>query len=69
MTYDPTRAAGRIPANVERDINLYQSSNFLGGGDLVPGGGFHGHYASYNLKDRPTSSISIWTSSTASRNC
>jgi hypothetical protein len=53
VTYDPTRAAGRIPANVERYINLYQSSNFLGGGDLVPGGGFHGHYASYNLKDRP----------------
>ena len=53
VTYDPTRAAGRIPANVERYINLYQSSNFLGGGDLAPGGGFHGHYASYNLKDRP----------------
>jgi pimeloyl-ACP methyl ester carboxylesterase len=52
VTYDPTRAAGRIPANVERYINLYQSSNFLGGGDLAPGGGFHGHYASYNLKDR-----------------
>jgi hypothetical protein len=53
VTYDPTRAAGRIPANVERYINLYQSSNFLGGGDLAPGAGFHGHYASYNLKDRP----------------
>src|ERR1700722_14948503 len=53
VTYDPTRAAGRIPANVERYINLYQSSNFLGGGDLVQGGGFHGHYASFNLKERP----------------
>ncbi|MFZ0779456.1 MAG: LysM domain-containing protein, partial [Xanthobacteraceae bacterium] len=42
-----------IPANVERYINLYQSSNILGGGDLEPGRGFHGHYASYNLKDRP----------------
>ncbi len=53
ITYDPTRAAHAIPANVERYINLYQSSNILGGGDLEPGHGFHGHYASYNLKDRP----------------
>ena len=52
VTYDPTRAAGRIPANVERYINLFQSSNILGGGDLAPGRGFHGNYASYNLKDR-----------------
>jgi hypothetical protein len=52
ITYDPTRAAHPIPANVERYINLYQSSNILGGGDLEPGRGFHGHYASYNLKDR-----------------
>src|SRR6516165_3603430 len=52
VTYDPTRGAGRVPANVERYINLFQSSNILGGGDLTPGRGFHGHYASYNLKDR-----------------
>ncbi len=52
VTYDPTRAADRVPANVHRYINLYQSSNILGGGDLAPGHGFHGHYASYNLKDR-----------------
>jgi len=53
ITYDPTRAAHSIPANVQRYINLYQSSNFLGGGDLEPGRGFHGAYASFNLKDRP----------------
>ncbi len=53
ITYDPTRSAPAVPANVERYINLYQSSNILGGGDLEPGRGFHGHYASYNLKDRP----------------
>ncbi len=53
ITYDPTRSAGQVPANVERYINLYQSSNFLGGGDPAPGRGFHGHYASFNLKDRP----------------
>jgi thioesterase domain-containing protein len=53
ITYDATRAAdGSVPANVHRYINLYQSSNVLGGGDLAPGSGFHGHYASYNLKDR-----------------
>jgi len=53
VTYDPTRMAGKVPANVERYINLYQSSNMLGGGDLTQGSGFHGHYASFNLKDRP----------------
>jgi len=53
ITYDPTRMSHTIPANVERYINLYQSSNFLGGGDLGEGRGFHGHYASFNLKDRP----------------
>jgi hypothetical protein len=53
ITYDATRAAdGSVPANVHRYINLYQSSNILGGGDLTPGSGFHGHYASYDLKDR-----------------
>ncbi|MFZ3357919.1 MAG: LysM domain-containing protein [Xanthobacteraceae bacterium] len=53
ITYDPTRMAASVPANVERYINLYQSSNILGGGDLTPGRGFHGNYASFNLKDRP----------------
>jgi LysM repeat protein len=53
ITYDPNRTAGSIPANVERYIDLYQSSNVLGGGDLAPGHGFHGHYAAFNLKDRP----------------
>jgi thioesterase domain-containing protein len=52
ITYDPNRGGDTIPANVHRYINLYQSSNILGGGDLPPGPGFHGHYASYNLKDR-----------------
>jgi LysM domain len=52
ITYDPNRTAGSIPANVERYIDLYQSSNILGGGDLAPGRGFHGHYASFNLNNR-----------------
>ena len=53
VTYDPTRMADKVPPNVQRYVNLYQSSNILGGGDLTPSAGFHGHYASYNLKDRP----------------
>lgn len=52
ITYDPNRGSDTIPGNVHRYINLYQSSNILGGGDLPPGPGFRGHYASYNLKDR-----------------
>jgi len=51
VTYDPSRIAGDVPPNVERYINLYQSSNFMGGGNVVQGSRFHGHYASYNLKD------------------
>jgi LysM repeat protein len=54
VTYDPTRFAHSVPPNVERYVNLYQSSNILGGGgDVVQGRGFHGHYASFDLKDRP----------------
>jgi len=54
VTYDPTRFADSLPPNVERYINLYQSDNVLlgGGGDVVQGRGFHGHYASFDLKDR-----------------
>jgi LysM repeat protein len=52
VTYDPNRFAHSIPANVHRYINLYQSSNVLGGGDLAPARGFHGNYASFNLKNR-----------------
>ncbi len=51
VTYDPTRIADDVPPNVERYINIYQSSNFMGGGNVVQGSGFHGNYASYNLKD------------------
>jgi len=52
ITYDPNRFAHKVPANVHRYINLYQSSNVLGGGDLAPGPGFHGNYASFNLINR-----------------
>ncbi|MFZ0606866.1 MAG: LysM peptidoglycan-binding domain-containing protein [Xanthobacteraceae bacterium] len=51
VTYDPTRIADDVPPNVARYINVYQSSSFMGGGNVVQGTRFHGHYASYNLKD------------------
>jgi hypothetical protein len=51
VTYDPSRIADDVPPNVERYINIYQSSNFMGGGNVVQGQRFHGHYASFNLKD------------------
>jgi hypothetical protein len=50
VTYDPTRIADNVPPNVERYINVYQSSNIMGGGNVVQGSRFHGHYASFNLK-------------------
>jgi fermentation-respiration switch protein FrsA (DUF1100 family) len=51
ITYDPSRIADDVPPNVERYINVFKSSNFMGGGNVVQGSRFHGHYASYNLKD------------------
>jgi hypothetical protein len=51
ITYDPSRIADDVPPNVERYINIFQSSNLMGGGNVVQGQRFHGHYASYNLKD------------------
>jgi hypothetical protein len=51
VTYEPTRFADDVPPNVERYINLYQSDSILGGGDVVQDRRFHGHYASFNLKD------------------
>jgi hypothetical protein len=51
VTYDPSRIADEVPPNVERYINIYQSSNMMGGGNVVQGPRFHGHYASFNLKE------------------
>jgi hypothetical protein len=51
VTFDPTRIADDVPPNVERYINVFQSSNIMGGGNVVQGSRFHGHYASFNLKD------------------
>jgi pimeloyl-ACP methyl ester carboxylesterase len=51
VTYDPSRLAEDVPPNVERYINIFQSTNVMGGGNVVQGSRFHGNYASYNLKD------------------
>jgi hypothetical protein len=51
VTTDPNRIAGDVPKNVERYINIFQSTSVLGGRDVKPGKGFAGHYASYDLKE------------------
>jgi pimeloyl-ACP methyl ester carboxylesterase len=51
VTYDPSRLADDVPGNVERYINIFQSSNVMGGGNITQGSHFHGYFASYNLKD------------------
>ena len=51
VTTDPNRIAGDVPKNVERYINIFQSTSVLGGRDVKPGKGFAGHYASYDLME------------------
>jgi|SRR5208282_1494280 len=55
VTIDPTRFDKifdyKLPLNVERYINIYQSNNILGGRDVLPEQGFRGHYASFDLSD------------------
>jgi LysM repeat protein len=51
VTVDPAHATKSVPLNVERFINIFLSDNILGGGDVKPEPGFHGHYASYDMKD------------------
>jgi hypothetical protein len=55
VTIDPTRLAPEIPGNVGRFINVYESANFLGGGNPSPAHDFHGAFASIDLKDRNVS--------------
>jgi hypothetical protein len=40
-----------VPLNVERFINIFLSTSILGGGDIVAEPGYHGHYASFDMKD------------------
>jgi hypothetical protein len=50
VSFDPTRFGGRVPPNVDRFINVWSSTNFFGGGNLVPDSSFQGHYASVDLR-------------------
>ncbi len=50
ITFDPTRRSGRVPANVDRYVNIYQSLNFFGGGNVSAASDFHGHAATIDLK-------------------
>ncbi len=51
VTVDPAHATKSVPPNVQRFINIFLSDNLLGGGDVRPEPGFHGHYASFDMKD------------------
>jgi hypothetical protein len=51
VAFDPTRAVDRVPPNVERFINFYQSTNVIGGGVARLAPDFHGQYAAVNLAD------------------
>lgn len=56
VTYDPSKTADNVPANVQRYINIYQSrglvgDGLVGGGNVVRSRGFHGYFASYNLTE------------------
>jgi hypothetical protein len=51
VAFDPTRVVGKVPPNVERFINLYQSNNTLGGGAARPSRAFRGDYATVNLAE------------------
>ena len=51
VTFDPTRGARRVPSNVDRFINIYESTNVIGGGDPSPSPGFHGQFASIDFKN------------------
>jgi pimeloyl-ACP methyl ester carboxylesterase len=59
VTYDPSRFAGDVPGNVERYINIYQSRSVMGGGNVVGGRGFHGHYGSAAVRK----TIRYWSTS------
>lgn len=51
ITLDPTRIANRVPANVGRFINIYNSAHAFGGGDPSPAADYKGHFASVDLRN------------------
>jgi thioesterase domain-containing protein len=51
--FDPTRFNRPVPKNVRRFINLYQSTNLLGGGFVEAVPGFRGQLVNVNLRNHP----------------
>ena len=51
VTVDPAHVCPKLPLSVERFINIFQSTNLLGGGDVKPEAGYTGHYASFDLSE------------------
>jgi len=49
VSIDPAHVTPDVPLNVDRFINIFLSKSVLGGGDVKPKQGFHGHYASFDL--------------------
>lgn len=53
IALDPTPVAPRVPSNVDRFVNLYQSTNMIGGGEIKPAKNFRGHLSNVDLHERP----------------
>lgn len=51
VTMDPARITAGVPLNVERYINIFQSTSILGGRDVAAPPAFQGHYASFDLAE------------------
>jgi LysM repeat protein len=49
ISIDPAHLTPRVPDNVERYINIFISTQVLGGGDIKAVSDFPGHYASYDV--------------------
>ena len=49
VAIDPAHVTPDVPLNVDRFINIFLSKDVLGGGDVKPRPGYHGHYASFDL--------------------
>ncbi len=50
VAFDPTRKASTVPNNVDRFINMYQSTNFFGGGYVQASSEFRGHFSTVDLR-------------------
>ncbi len=51
VAFDPSRKASSVPNNVDRFINMYQSTNFFGGGYVRASEDFRGHFMTVDLRN------------------